>query len=563
MDKRNLIRFLKEKVELFESFDNEELAKMVEGSWAVDFVANEYVVEYGGAAEFLGVLLEGQAEISFTDDAGIKHVVQKIGPGELFGVPSLMTGNKTIHDVAGLTESRALLVPQHLFRTMIVSHPEAVAVLSRVLLERMKHSSREMSAGALARSDDPYGLRLRTAEPMKILVINSGRSTIKYTLFDTADQNRSGRGRIEQIGPDGARHSFRSAKGELVEQLPPGRRKDFLAAMVKALTDPDKGVLKSSADVTALGHRVVHGGDKFIDAEVVTDEVLAGIEEIADLAPLHNPIMVESIRAAKVLFPEAPHVAVFDTAFHQTMPAYAYLYGLPHEYFTKKGIRRFGFHGQSHRYVSLKVAEYLKRPYNELETIVCHLGTGASICGIDHGRSVDTTMGLTPLEGLIMGTRTGDLDAGILLYLMKTEGLSPDDLGRLLYEESGLKGMSGLSSDMQEIEAAAEAGDHKALMALKTFSYRVRKYIGAYVAAMEGLDVLAFTGGIGQGSVGVRSLACQGLARMGIKLDEKEKPEGRWSGRDRGHIRGRFPGPYSGGAQPRTIDDRPGHDPGP
>ncbi|MEW5725666.1 MAG: acetate/propionate family kinase, partial [Thermodesulfobacteriota bacterium] len=279
-------------------------------------------------------------------------------------------------------------------------------------------------------------------------------------------------------------------------------------------------------EVTAVGHRVVHGGEKYSHEVLIDDEVLAGIEAASSLAPLHNPVNLAGIRAARRLFPKAAQVAVFDTAFHQTMPAYAYLYGLPYEH-SQKGLRRYGFHGTSHKYVSLKVAEFLKRPYTELETIVCHLGNGASICGVDHGRSVDTSMGLTPVEGLIMGTRCGDVDAGLLVHLLRTEGLDADGLDNLLNKKSGLLGLSGLSNDMRQIEEAAENGNHRALLAIKAFAYRVRKYIGAYVAAMGGLDALAFTGGIGQGSVGVRSLACQGLERMGIVLDEQKNQSAR------------------------------------
>jgi acetate kinase len=297
--------------------------------------------------------------------------------------------------------------------------------------------------------------------------------------------------------------------------------------MVGALTTNDTGVLRSPAEVCAVGHRVVHGGNTYSHQVIITDEVLQEIEKASELAPVHNPVNLIGIHEAQRLFPDVPHVAVFDTAFHQVMPPYAYLYGLPYEYFDQKRIRRYGFHGTSHKYVSLKVAEHLKRSYNELEIIVCHLGNGASVCAIDHGRSVDTSMGLTPAEGLIMGTRCGDIDPAILVHLMRTEGLGHKELDQLINKQGGLKGLSGVSNDMREIEAAADAGNARALLAIKTFCYRVRKYIGAYVAAMGGLDVLAFTGGIGQGSVWARSLACQGLAPMGICLDEQKNRNAR------------------------------------
>jgi acetate kinase len=248
--------------------------------------------------------------------------------------------------------------------------------------------------------------------------------------------------------------------------------------------------------------------------------VLVDIEALATFAPLHNPINLEGIRQAMKFLPEVPHVAVFDTAFHQTLPTYAYLYGLPYDYYKKEGIRRYGFHGTSHRFVSLKSAEIVRRPLGELEIISCHLGVGASICAIDHGRSVDTTMGMTPSDGLIMPSRSGSIDPAVMVHLMQHYKMDPDELNRLINTESGLKGISGISGDIHEIEAAANEGHHRALLAHKAFCYQIRKNIGAYVAAMGGVDVLAFTGEIGESSPTVRSLACQGLAYMGIKIDE-------------------------------------------
>ncbi|MCU0254150.1 MAG: acetate/propionate family kinase, partial [Acidobacteria bacterium] len=266
---------------------------------------------------------------------------------------------------------------------------------------------------------------------------------------------------------------------------------------------------------------VVHGGERFTEATLVTDEVLVQLEALSPLAPLHNPVNLAGIREMRRLFPAAPHYAVFDTAFHHTLPSYAFLYGLPHELYEKKGVRRYGFHGTSHAYVSLRAAEFLGRRPNELEIVSCHLGNGASLCALDHGRSVDTTMGFTPAEGLIMGTRCGDVDAGVLAFLERTEGLTATQSEELLNKKSGLLGMSGVSSDMREILKAAEAGDARALVALKAYCYRVRKYIGAYYAAMGGLDAVAFTGGVGQGSAEVRALALQGLGAMGIRLDDE------------------------------------------
>ncbi len=275
-----------------------------------------------------------------------------------------------------------------------------------------------------------------------------------------------------------------------------------------------------------MGHRVVHGGDKYIQPVVVTGKILEEMAKLDQLAPLHNPVNRMGIKEGLRLLPEARPVAVFDTAFHSKMPPQAHLYGLPFEYYQDHGIRRYGFHGPSHNYVALKAAEFLKKPFSDMKMVTCHLGNGASICAIDHGRSVDTSMGFTPTEGLVMGTRCGDLDPSVILYLQRNQGLSLDAMDDLLNRQSGLKGISGISNDLREIEAAAEKGDRRVLLAIQLFCYRVKKYIGAYGAVMSRLDTLIFTGGIGEGSAGVRARICQGLGYMGISLDEVQNKTG-------------------------------------
>jgi acetate kinase len=310
-------------------------------------------------------------------------------------------------------------------------------------------------------------------------------------------------------------------------ELPAGGFPEAFTAMVSELTAKETGVVGSMGEVSVVVHRVVHGGERFSEATVITDEVLAQIEALNPLAPLHNPVNVAGIREMRRLFAAVPQVAVFDTAFHHTLPAYAYLYGLPYEYYEQRAVRRYGFHGTSHAYVTLRAAQFLGHRPNELEIVSCHLGNGSSLCAVDHGRSVDTTMGFTPAEGLIMGTRCGDVDAGVLAFLERNEGLSATQAEELLNKKSGLLGLSGVSSDMREILKAADEGHHRALLALKAYCYRVRKYIGAYVAAMGGMDAVVFTGGIGQGSAMVRALALQGLGCMGIALDEQRNREAR------------------------------------
>jgi acetate kinase len=380
---------------------------------------------------------------------------------------------------------------------------------------------------ALVQGAAPYGLQLEGERQEKLLVINCGSSSLKYSFYDTRDDARNARGLVERIGLAGTRHTYYGPSGKLTSELPPGDFVDAFDAMLGELTKKDTGVIGGAGDISVVAHRVVHGGERFTEATVVTAEVLAQIEALNPLAPLHNPVNVAGIREMQRLFPAVPHVAVFDTAFHHTLPPYAYLYGLPYELYEQQGVRRYGFHGTSHAYVALRGAQFLKRRPDELALVSCHLGNGASLCAVDHGHSVDTSMGFTPAEGLIMGTRCGDVDAGILAFLERTQGLSATQSEALLNEKSGLLGLSGVSSDMREVLAAADQGHRRALVALKAYGYRVRKYIGAYVAAMGGADGVIFTGGVGEGSAEVRALALQGLECMGIRLDPQRNREAR------------------------------------
>jgi acetate kinase len=354
-----------------------------------------------------------------------------------------------------------------------------------------------------------------------MLIINCGSSSIKYSFYDTADESRNAGGSVERIGIDGTKLAQRGPKGEVKQELPKGSFAEAFKAMVAALTAKDTGVISGAGEVSVVAHRVVHGGEKFTEGTLITDDVLAEIEKLNPLAPLHNPVNVAGIREMRRLFPAVPQVAVFDTAFHHTLPGYAYLYGLPYELYEKKSVRRYGFHGMSHHYVSLRAAQFLKRRPNELRVVSCHLGNGSSLCAVDHGRSVDTTMGFTPTEGLLMGTRCGDLDPGVVTYLEREEGMTGPQIDQMLNKKSGLLGLSGVSSDMREVLKAADEGQPRALLALKTYCYRVRKYFGAYVASMGGVDTVVFTGGVGQGSAMVRALALQGLDCMGLRLDEQ------------------------------------------
>ncbi|WP_455718073.1 acetate/propionate family kinase, partial [Anaerosporobacter sp.] len=355
-----------------------------------------------------------------------------------------------------------------------------------------------------------------------VLVINCGSSSLKYQLINADTEKALASGICERIGIDG-KFKYKSEAGAKVEKdVTMETHETAIKIVLDALVDPENGVIKSLDEIGAVGHRVVHGGEKFAHSVVINDEVMKAIEECNDLAPLHNPANLIGINACKALMPNVPMVAVFDTAFHQTMPAKAYLYGLPNEYYDKYKIRRYGFHGTSHNFVSKRMAEFAGLDINNSKIIVCHLGNGASVSAVLNGKSVDTSMGLTPLEGLLMGTRSGDLDPAIIEFIANKEGKTISEIMTILNKESGVQGMSGgLSSDFRDLTAASQEGNVLATQALAVFSYRVAKYIGAYVAAMNGVDAIAFTAGIGENDDLVRADVVSYLGYLGITLDKE------------------------------------------
>lgn len=355
---------------------------------------------------------------------------------------------------------------------------------------------------------------------MNILVLNCGSSSIKYRLFDAESFEELAKGIVARIGENGSYIEHKAKNCVIKKNLPIRNHEEGLKLAVKFLMEGECRVIKDLSEISAVGHRVVHGGDAFTGSTLITSEVIQKIKECSDLAPLHNPANLVGIEKAMDLLPDVPHVAVFDTAFHQTLPEKAYLYALPYEFFTLYKIRKYGFHGISCRYVSRRAAEILNRPINELKMIVCHLGNGVTLDAIEHGKSIDTSMGFTPLEGLIMGTRCGDIDPGALVYLIRKLNLSVQELDDLLNKQSGLLGISGVSNDIREIIKGMNEGNERCKLALKMFTYRVKKYIGAYMAVLGGLDVLIFTAGIGENSPLVRSMICENLNDLGIKLDE-------------------------------------------
>ncbi|MBN1778431.1 MAG: acetate kinase [Clostridiales bacterium] len=359
---------------------------------------------------------------------------------------------------------------------------------------------------------------------MKILILNAGSSSLKYQLMDMDGEKILAKGMVDRIGIDGS--TIRQTAGDKVFKLkePVPNHTDAIHLMLKALTDPEKGAMKSMDEISAFGHRVVNGGERFTDSILVTDEVKETIREYFVLAPLHNPPNLMGIEACQEAMPDTPNVAVFDTSFHQTMPKVSFMYGVPQEYYKRLKLRRYGFHGTSHRYVSKRVCEFLGIPVEGSRIITCHLGNGSSLTAVKDGKSIDTSMGLTPLEGVLMGTRSGNLDPAIVQYIANSDNMTVNEVIDMCNKKSGLIGISGISSDMRDIDAAAEQGDENAILAQDMLAHSIRKYIGAYAAVMGGVDVIVFTAGIGENNAHIRTKIMRGFEYLGAKLDlEKNK----------------------------------------
>ncbi|MCI5643334.1 MAG: acetate kinase [Peptoniphilus sp.] len=355
---------------------------------------------------------------------------------------------------------------------------------------------------------------------MKILVINCGSSSLKYQLIDMETEELMAKGLVERIGIEGSRIKHETiGKEKKTIETPMQDHKRALELVMESLTNEEYGAIKSLEEIDAVGHRVVHGGEDFAKSVVIDEKVLKGIEDNVEIAPLHNPPNIMGIKACQRLLPNVKQVAVFDTAFHQTMPEESYIYALPYEYYEKYKIRRFGFHGTSHKYITNRAAEMLGKDVNEVNLITCHLGNGSSICAVKNGKSIDTSMGFTPLEGLAMGTRCGDLDPAIIPFIMEKENLSTEEINTLINKKSGVLGISGVSSDFRDIEAARDEGNKRAKLALDIFEKRVRGYIGSYMTELDHVDAIVFTAGVGENSIEMRESIVNGLKSLGIKID--------------------------------------------
>jgi len=359
---------------------------------------------------------------------------------------------------------------------------------------------------------------------MKVLVVNSGSSSIKYQLFDMTDESVLAKGLVERIGiPDSIINHYPYGKEPVITHQDIPNHRVGIKLMMDALLHPEYGIIKDVLEISAVGHRVVHGGEKFSGSVLLTDEVMDALKECIELAPLHNPPNILGIEVCKELMPVVPQIGVFDTAFHQTIPEYAYLYGIPYKFYKKYKVRRYGFHGTSHKYVAQKAADILEKPLEELKIITCHLGNGSSITAVKNGISVDTSLGFGTVAGIVMGTRCGDVDPAVIPFLMDKEKLSIEEINKIIYKESGLIGLSeGISSDNRDLGKRAKQGDKRAIRALSLLDYGIKKYIGAYAAAMGGVDVVVFTAGIGENAWKVRKGACEGLGFLGIKIDPEK-----------------------------------------
>lgn len=357
---------------------------------------------------------------------------------------------------------------------------------------------------------------------MNILVLNCGSSSVKYKLIEIKENKILAEGGVEKIGLPDAFIKFKLADGsKKTVDLDITDHQGAIKSILDTITGEEYGCIKSFEEIDAVGHRVVHGGEKFNKSVLITDEVIAKVKECYDIAPLHNPVNIAGIDAISNILPNVPQVGVFDTAFHQTMPAKSYMYALPYKFYKEDGVRRYGFHGTSHRYVSKRVCEFLGVKYEDQKIITCHVGNGGSITAIDHGKSIDTSMGLTPTEGLMMGTRVGDVDPGALTFIMEKHNLTAKEMQNIINKQSGIAGVTEISSDMREIEAAVNAGDERAVLGLDMYEQRILKYVGAYAAEMGGVDIIVFTGGVGENQTGVRENVCAPLGFMGVKLDNE------------------------------------------
>lgn len=519
------------KLDIFSHMDQDELKALIINATKTQFNDSDIIIKMGEIIRGIGIVLHGKISLGRSEPDGSVNIAGTVKAGGIFGVKSLVVGEPSSYDYVCDGDCEILKIPREdllkvFFKSDVCTRKMAGLINARFEMKKETPMSFLKTKDNLM--NDPYDLNFTSLKiQKKVLVVNAGSSSLKYSLFDIPGRGVLFEGLIERIGSDHSRHKIKNQTESFEENIKIENIEAAFYEMKKAITNPNKGCLQSFDEITITGHRVVHGGVSFSASTVINNEVIEAIRQCIPLAPLHNPHNLKGIELIMELLPNASHVAVFDTAYHQSMPEHAFIYALPKDYYNDKQIRRYGFHGTNHNFVALKAATFLKRPLNELKLISCHLGNGASVCAIDKGMSVDTSMGMTPLAGLIMGTRCGDVDPGIITYLMETKGFLASDIDRALNKESGLQGLSGFSNDMREIIKNAEDGNREAEIAITMFCYRVKKYIGSYIASIGKIDALIFTGGIGENSHEIRARICQGLDTLGIVLNEEQNKKER------------------------------------
>lgn len=510
MDMRSLLK----SHQLFATFTAEALAEAVRAGDAVTYKKGDICIREGDAGEIFGVLISGRLEAVHGHDTAQPEHIGIVGPGECFGEMSLLTGNPTFADVVALEESRAVVFLQEAIGPLISQNTEAVRILSRLMAHRLLHPADKAAPARPAEMRYSLG----ASEPMKILAVSCRKHDMRYSFFDTSGEEARAAGSIDGLGRGQAVHTHKGPKGPRETPLEPATREAAVAAIIQALSDD--GVLGAPSELSAVGHRVCHGGSRFDGPAIVDDEVKQEIRRLAALSPVDNPYNLIGIEVCQKLTAPVPQVAVFDTAFHLKMPQAACRYALGEGLTAEDEIRRFGGHGISHEGAARAASAHLGMNFEALKIISCHLGSGASMTAIDHGRSVDNSMGMTALDGLVMATRPGELDPGLVLNLVARHGLDPKQLTARLYGESGLLGLSGTSGDVLTVLAAADKDDPRALLAVQVYCHRARKYLSSYIGLLGGMDAIVFTGGVGQNASGLRARICQGLEWMGIVLDE-------------------------------------------
>jgi len=502
---------------LFATFNPEQLAEVVRVGSPVTYQPGQLSIRSDEAGEIFGVLISGKLEAVRGHGTDQPQRLGVIQPGECFGEMSLLTGSASGTDLVAAEVSQAVVFVQEAIAPLIAMNREAVGYLTRLVTRRLAPGRERVAPPRPAAAR--YSLGAST--PMRVLAISSRRRDLRYRYYDPTSEEPLAAGSFRGLGDAEAVHYHDGPKGHSEGRLAPATHDAAVAAVIASLTAPDEGLLGSAGELSVIGHRVCHGGPKFDGPAAVTDEVKAEIRRLAELAPMENPYNLLGIEAFEAHAPGVGQVAVFDTAFHLTMPAAATRYALPDDLTADGELRRFGCHGISHEGAARDASGFLGINFDALKILSCHLGTGASVAAIDHGRSVDSSMGLTPLEGLVMATRPGDLDPGLLLHLVARRGMDAKELEQRLYNDSGLLGLSGVSGDVRAVLAAAEEGDPRALLAIQVYCRRARKYLAGYVGLLGGPDAMLFTGGVGQNAPGVRARICQGLEWMGIVLDEQ------------------------------------------